>query len=178
MSDTLQNRIKVRRKALSMSQHDLAQACGVGQSTVANWERGGHIPRQATLARIAKVLEIEEGWLITGEHSANHGPLNNYLTTPIRHIPVYDWPKNAQDFGGTHPQRYITMTIGPENVFALLAPKSGTDFKEGTILAFTRNLGETEGVFLFLGEDYARLEGSASPSNVPSARLIYSLTTH
>jgi len=178
MSDTLQNRIKVQRKTLSLSQHDLAKACGVSQSTVANWERGGHIPRQATLARIAKALNIEESWLITGEHSTNTGPLNSYLNTPIRHVPVYDWPENFDDFERARPIRYVTMTIDPDNVFALMAPKSGTDFKEGTVLAFTRILGETTGVFLILGDDRTKLQASDPPVNVPSARLIYSLTAH
>jgi len=50
-------RIKQRRKELSLSQAALAKACGVGQSTVANWERGGHIPRQATLHKIAAALK-------------------------------------------------------------------------------------------------------------------------
>ena len=49
-------RIKQRRKELGLSQDELAKACDVGQSTVANWERGGHIPRQATLHKIAVAL--------------------------------------------------------------------------------------------------------------------------
>lgn len=178
MSDTFQSRIKVQRKALSFSQHDLAKACGVSQSTVANWERGGHIPRQATLARIAKALQIKENWLVTGEHSENTGPLNSYLNTPIRHVPVYDWPENFDDFERARPQRYITMTVDPDNVFALLAPKSGTEFKEGTVLAFTRVLGETTGMFLLLGAEETTLESRTPPTDLPSARLIYSLTAH
>ncbi len=179
MVHSLHSRIKSRRRDCGLSQEQLAKACGVGQSTVANWELGGHIPRQATLSRIAKALKIDQAWLVTGEHAANHGPVNDYLNTPIRHIPVYDWPQNAQEFSDARPQRYITMTVEADNVFALLAPKSGTEFKGGTILTFTRNYSsENSGTFLCINEDTATLLKAVTGRSDVEARLIFSLTPH
>ncbi len=179
MVNSLHQRIKSRRRDCSLSQEQLAKACSVGQSTVANWERGGHIPRQATLRRIAKALNIEEVWLVSGEHSANHGPVNHYLNTPIRHIPVYEWPKNAQEFFEARPQSYITMAVEPDNVFALLSPKSGTEFKDGTILTFTRNYSpEDSGIFLCIDENTATLLKAITGKGDFKARLIFSHTPH
>ena len=179
MVNSLHSRIKSRRRDCGLSQEQLAKACGVGQSTVANWERGGHIPRQATLTLIAKALKIDQAWLVTGEHAANHGPVNDYLNTPIRHIPVYEWPKNAQEFSEARPQRYITMAVEPNNIFALLAPTSGTEFKGGTILTFTRNYSsEDAGTFLCIDENTATLLKAVTGKDDVKARLIFSLSSH
>ena len=45
-----------KRKAAGFTQNDLAEALGVGQSTVAMWETGQAYPRAALLPKIAQVL--------------------------------------------------------------------------------------------------------------------------
>jgi len=179
MPDKLHTRIKNRRVELGLSQEILAAACDVGQSTVANWERGGHIPRPGKIGKIAAALNIEEIWLISGEHPSNEGPINQYLNTPIRHIPVYNWPYSKTAFDNDKPIGYVTMTIGPENVFALLAPKSGTEFKHGTLLMFTRDYEPSrEGIFLELSEAQSKLKAADHSPSSCIARLIFSQTAH
>jgi len=177
MPTNIPKRIKARRKGLGLSQDLLAKACGVGQSTVANWERGGHIPRQATLHKIAAALETDEVWLLSGERANARGPLKTYLTRPIRHVAVFDWPLNAGALNAALPRTYIAVTTEHDNMFALALTKDIEGFETGTTLAFTRDYDETiAGRFLDISETGCGL--SEIHSATCTARLIYSFTPH
>lgn len=67
---TLGQRIQRRRAALGLSQAGLATALGVGQSTVAKWERGPNTPRSSTLPRLAQRLEVSIAWLVSDQDVA------------------------------------------------------------------------------------------------------------
>ena len=177
MPANISHRIKTRRKELGLSQDALARACGVGQSTVANWERGGHTPRQATLDKIAIALQSDEVWLLSGEHANTRGLLNNYLTRPIHHVAIFDWPSNAPELSNALPQSYIAVTTEHKNLFGLIINVPIRNFKKGTVLTFTRNYNAAEtGIFLDMSQDACSLSDACSPHT--EARLIYSLTPH
>jgi len=177
MPSNIPHRIKQRRKELGLSQDVLAKACGVGQSTVANWERGGHIPRQATLNKIAAALKTDEIWLLGGEHANSRGPINTYLTRPIRHVAVFDWPENAQILNASIPRTYVALTTDYDNLLALVLSHDLGNFKTGTVLAFSRDYDTARrGTFLNISDDSCTL--SETHSDLSMARLIYSLTPH
>ena len=177
MPSNIPFRIKQRRKELGLSQEALARACGVGQSTVANWERGGHVPRQATLHKIAAALKTDEIWILGGEHANIKGPLNSYLAQPVRHVAIFDWPANLSNFKSAHPIGYLPIASQDEDIFALLTPQDTDGFKAGTTLVFTQNSDETSrGIFLDISKDSCRLSDVPSPQK--QARLIYSVTPH
>ena len=177
MPANIPHRIKQRRKELGLSQSVLAKACGVGQSTVANWERGGHIPRQNTLHKIAAALETDETWLLSGERANARGPQNTYLTRPIRHVAVFDWPQNTKGLQSALPRAYIAVTVEQDSLFALIIAKDVNGFTAGTTLAFTNNYDKTlPGTFLDISDNHCRL--SAEHSDNCTARLIYSFTPH
>ena len=136
MPYNIQTRIKQRRQELGLSQDALAKACLVGQSTVANWERGGHTPRQATLYKIAEALQTEEVWLLSGEYSSNNRPINSYLARSMRHVAVFDWPKTDLEFQTAAPRTYIPVTTEDTQTFALILAKSQKGFPAETILIF------------------------------------------
>lgn len=56
---TLQSTVKTRRKALKISQEDLAQMAEVGLATVKDIERGKANPSLATITRLLDVLGLE-----------------------------------------------------------------------------------------------------------------------
>lgn len=56
-NNTVPTRIKDRREALDLTQTQLAERMGVGQSVVADLERGRWSPRVSTLERVAKALK-------------------------------------------------------------------------------------------------------------------------
>ena len=53
------NQVVARRKALGLSQAELAARCDTTQSAIARLESGGRPPRIDTLLRIADALECE-----------------------------------------------------------------------------------------------------------------------
>lgn len=177
MPSNIHSRIKTRRKELGKSQDVLARDCGVGQSTVANWERGGHIPRQATLHKIAKALDTDEAWLLSGERANMRGPLNAYMNRPIRHVAVFDWPQNAAALNAALPSTFIAVTADQDNMFGLMLAQDIQQFSAGTVLAFTRDYDETQpGLFLDVSKEGCGLSETHGPHS--NARLIYSFTPH
>jgi transcriptional regulator with XRE-family HTH domain len=177
MPNNIPFRIRQRRKELGLSQDALAKACGVGQSTVANWERGGHIPRQATLHKISRALNTTDAWILSGETSKRARSLMHYLSRPIRHIAIYDWPTNARDFEAAQPIGYMPLATQDEGVFAYLLKDDRTPFIAGTTLVFSQDFNQTsQGFFLDISDDNIKL--TQGPSNGSQARLIYSLTPY
>jgi SOS-response transcriptional repressor LexA len=63
--------IKRARMEKGMSQKDLAQAIGVAQTNVSQWERGGTRPKARNLKRLSEVLEQSVGYFLGEE---DHGP--------------------------------------------------------------------------------------------------------
>jgi transcriptional regulator with XRE-family HTH domain len=51
--------VAARRRALNLSQHELAELCATTQSAIARLERGARPPRLDTLLRIANALDCE-----------------------------------------------------------------------------------------------------------------------
>jgi len=51
--------MKSRRKALSLSQQDLAEMAGIGLSTIKDIERGHGNPSLATVSKILETLGME-----------------------------------------------------------------------------------------------------------------------
>ena len=63
-------RIREARRSLGLTQDELARRVGVSRSAIAQWEtdRTGQV--RANLARVAAVLGVSIGYLITGESDA------------------------------------------------------------------------------------------------------------
>lgn len=170
-------RLKTTRKKHGLSQSELAKLVEVSQPTIANWERGGHIPRPDALSRIADVLKIDTTWLLSGEMPARHDPANQYLAQPIQHVPVYDWPLNIESPTETQPTRYIPMSTDSPHLFALEAHIS-TGFQDGTTLIFSRSDMTIPGRFLVkMSQGFELTEETSLVKNV-SARLIYAVVPH
>lgn len=71
---TIGERIRQARRAANMTQHALAKAVAVDQSTVARWEKGASAPGSAPLARLADVTATSPEWLAFGRRAASMAP--------------------------------------------------------------------------------------------------------
>jgi tetratricopeptide (TPR) repeat protein/transcriptional regulator with XRE-family HTH domain len=86
-------RLAQRRKALGLTQQDLAGLLGVERSTVVRWERGGTEPQPWTRPRLAKALQVSANRLtelLAGENEGENegGPSTTPAATPPRQLPA------------------------------------------------------------------------------------------
>ncbi|MGB6231440.1 MAG: helix-turn-helix transcriptional regulator [Litorimonas sp.] len=174
---SLATRLKSSRKKLGLSQAELARQVDVSQPTIANWERGGHIPRPDALQRIAKALDTDSAWLLSGEHPAATNPAHQHLAKPIHHIAVHEWPMGDTVPANGQPLRYMAVAADVSNVFALIANEE-SGFPSGSILVFSLSDRTLPGRFLVRSEKGYRLEDRPSFAENVAARLIYSVVSH
>ena len=162
--DSVGERIKKTRLSQGLSQVELAKAAGVSQPTVANWENGSHIPRQAALNSLSGILNISTHWLLGGDQDQNgYAQIpHEYLDTPIRHVPILAWP-NADDVKNNKiatgsAQDYISISTHAGTPFALLINHSnfGVGFPIGTAVIFEPECGErdVESYYLFAEDQH------------------------
>jgi transcriptional regulator with XRE-family HTH domain len=177
----LHSRIKQHRKKLGLSQADMADRCGVSQPTIANWERGGHIPRKDALEKIADCLGVDSVWLLSGELPAGRSPVYQHLNTPIRHIPIFEWTANAKSFANAQPTRYLSLAIELEELFALDS-LDHKEFARDSILIFDKKAKPAANArFLVqIGNMLSIADGGEleNPDLKPIGRLIYSIQSH
>ena len=122
-------RLKQIRLEHNLSQSDFAQLASVSQPTIANWENGSHIPRRDKLEHLAQHLGFDLLWLLSGDGDAERRMATPYLMQPIHHIPIYDWPDEAQTVDSLKPTGFIPFAARKQPLFALRRPqpKSGRD---------------------------------------------------
>lgn len=60
----LAERLKERRKAVNMSQENLASAINCSYRSIQKWEDGQTIPRADMLLALAVALEVPTDWLL------------------------------------------------------------------------------------------------------------------
>ena len=58
------NKIKELRKSNNMSQKDLAQKLGVGQSTISEWENATYEPTASALKQLAICFDVSADYLL------------------------------------------------------------------------------------------------------------------
>lgn len=70
------NRIRSMRKALDLTQPELAKAVGVDQSTVSDWEKHNAEPKGEALIALAKLFNTTAEYIMEGQ-DANAWPFEN-----------------------------------------------------------------------------------------------------
>lgn len=65
----LHERIQQKLDEKNLKQADLARATGKSSAAVTKWLRGENIPKTEALKQIAKLLNVDDGWLLTGKGS-------------------------------------------------------------------------------------------------------------
>ena len=63
----MDERIKELRKALGLTQQKFADAMGVKQNTIAQYESGRNAPIDAVITLICRTYDVNETWLRTGQ---------------------------------------------------------------------------------------------------------------
>ena len=77
--------IAKRRKAIGMTQKELAECLGVTNKAVSKWETGGGMPDISVLQELSRILEVSVDELLAGEY-AEEGRAENRITERIATI--------------------------------------------------------------------------------------------
>lgn len=62
------NRLYEALNIRGMKQIELAQKCGIGKSSISQWLHGRSKPNSENVYKLAKVLDVEEAWLMGYEN--------------------------------------------------------------------------------------------------------------
>ncbi len=63
------SRIKSKRTELQLTQSVVAKFIGVTPPTIGQWERDETMPKGQHVIKLADILQVSPGWIITGSHS-------------------------------------------------------------------------------------------------------------
>ena len=111
--DTIANRLRTALDMRGMKQSELSELTGIGKSSISTYLRGAYIPKQKNIYKMAKVLNVNESWLM-GENidptrtNAYTDPPDNNLVTIHYAGPV------AAHFDATPDDAYEQRSIPAE----------------------------------------------------------------
>lgn len=63
-------RLRERRKAIGMDVTELANALGVSQPAVSQWEIGATAPNRKKVAKLAQILRVPASWIMTDDEAS------------------------------------------------------------------------------------------------------------
>ena len=178
----LHDRIRDSRKRLRLSQAQMAQLCSVSQPTIANWERGGHIPRREALEKLAACLKVDPVWLLSGKTSVNQSIIKTYLSKPIYHIPIYRFEDDAKNFTDSMPVKFMSLSIAEGDLFGLENTSEASKNRNTTYI-FDRNMSTLASKAQLLVRQSTKLniveaDSFDSSQTDPIARLLLTITSH
>lgn len=137
-------RIAELRKAIGMTQAQLAESISVEQPTIQRWERGKREPPLAKLVEIAEVLGVPPGSLLTGETPTAIGP-NLFVRGEVAAgiwKDAYEWPEDDwQTFTGR-----ADVTADMQHRFGLrvVGDSMSEVYPPGTIIECVSTMGHAE----------------------------------
>lgn len=67
MASSIGERLRHARQCAGLGQVETARRLKVDQTTVSGWERGRSVPRADVLRKLARILDADLLWLLTGE---------------------------------------------------------------------------------------------------------------
>ncbi|HAS6087887.1 TPA: helix-turn-helix domain-containing protein [Vibrio vulnificus] len=64
------DRLKTQRKLKGLTQKSIAQSLVLSKVAISRWERGHSVPSGDILKALAKILEVDVEWLLTGKNNS------------------------------------------------------------------------------------------------------------
>jgi transcriptional regulator with XRE-family HTH domain len=65
--ETFSHRLVFEMKRYGLTRRDLGDKTGIGMSAIAKWINGKLLPKSEQLLKLARVLDVQMEWLLTGE---------------------------------------------------------------------------------------------------------------
>lgn len=138
MGINLGKRIKLARSRAGLTQAELSQQLGITYPTLNKYERGHRMPGAELISRMAKLLECDPGWLVSGEGGIK-GVRDVPGTLSITRTPVLS--KVPDDFPGRVSDvisEYISLPDVTDESYALIVKGDSMHpvIKDGDYLIF------------------------------------------
>ncbi len=114
---SLGNRIKRARNRAGLTQVELAGKLEIAYPTLNKYERGHRIPDASLLSRMAKLLECDPGWLLSGEDPDSDKNSFSYVKqTPVLNKITDSFPDRVSE----EACEYISLPDIPLGSFSLI----------------------------------------------------------
>ncbi|HGJ5866497.1 MAG TPA: LexA family protein [Arsenophonus nasoniae] len=156
---TIASRMKQRRKALGLTQLELANSIGISQQSIESIENGRtHKPRN--ILELAKALQCNPEWLLNGK---NIMPLAE-ITSNSKSIPLLNYMQAAcykeKDLITDETSNYEYTLVNDsvsDNSFALHIEGDSMkpEFEEGDLVVIDTAIEPTPGEFVFANSNNA-----------------------
>ncbi|MDZ7278084.1 helix-turn-helix domain-containing protein [Pantoea eucrina] len=107
-TETAGMRMRARRRALQMTQKNLADVIGVSHVAISQWEKEETVPRGENLLRLAEHLQCTPAWIIDGDGEPFAPPSN---ISQGRAVPLVALSQAANGLhtSAAHPQRAVNV---------------------------------------------------------------------
>ncbi|NOZ70109.1 MAG: helix-turn-helix domain-containing protein [Deferribacteres bacterium] len=119
MATQLSTRIKKARTRAGITQGELARMLGITYPTLNRYERGHRTPDAALLNRMAKILECDPGWLLSGKGEDDERAPS--AARPLTRTPVLrKVPDRFPERVSEEITEYISLPDVPRGAFSLI----------------------------------------------------------
>lgn len=161
--NTIQERLRIIRKKLDLSQDELALNTGAKRTTVAGYESGVSLPHAEFLTALSKNYGINSNWLLTGEGEMFIKTADSEIAPVGHQIPLLRQKVSCGP--GQHWEdeanidRYVSVfdlipRLKTGRVYALPVSGSsmlGAGIKDGDIVLFCADSNQTtsDGIYVF-----------------------------
>ena len=108
----LYGKIQARRKALGLSQEELAQRMGVSRQSVTKWETGLSAPDLDRLVELADTLGVSLDYLLRDQAEAPEGPAESGEAAPAEALPEERGEKTTAAQPASAAARHIALAAG------------------------------------------------------------------
>lgn len=92
---TISERITQRMHALNLKGKDLVNGTGASKGSVSQWMNGGGAPSSRYISSLAKILKVNENWLLNGGE-LNTGDSLDLSLPPIKTVPLLSLPAGSK----------------------------------------------------------------------------------
>ena len=131
MNTLFADTLKKLRTKKGLTQHQLAELMFVNRATVTKWENGSRLPDAAMITRLARVLEVDAGALLSAAAESDEAPNiiivdDNKVVLSYNLLILAEAAPNAMIAGFNWPQEAIEYAKVNRTDLAILDIELGT----------------------------------------------------
>jgi phage repressor protein C with HTH and peptisase S24 domain len=170
MTNKLNDRLIYARKSKGFKQKELANILKISLPTMNHYESGKRAPNSELLSQIAKTLDCDPGWLLTGEGQAekkgahSSEPMSSSTLNDFVLVPRYNIEASAGGGSVIHSEQivdhlafkasWVSKELGADPKNLLLIHSIGDSMeptlRSGDLLLVDRNKGRMKGDGIYL----------------------------